>query len=41
MAQEKTSFEQFIEAVDADNKQFVQDLHGYLFDNGYKRQLVC
>jgi hypothetical protein len=34
MAQEKISFEQFIEAVDADNKPFVQDLHNFLLDNG-------
>jgi len=34
MAQEKITFEQFIEAVDADNKPFVQDLHKYLLDNG-------
>jgi len=36
MAQEKISFEQFTEAVDADNRQFVQDLHNYLLDNGCK-----
>jgi len=36
MAQEKISFEQFMEAVDADNKQFVQDFHDYLLENGCK-----
>jgi hypothetical protein len=36
MAQEKISFEQFIEVVDTDNKPFVQDLHNYLLDNGCK-----
>ena len=38
MAQEKIkiTFEQFIEAVDLDNKQFVQDLHNYLMENGCK-----
>ena len=36
MAQEKISFEQFFEAVEADNKPFVQDLHTYLIDNGCK-----
>jgi len=36
MAQEKINFEQFIEAVDMDNKPFVQDLHNYLLENGCK-----
>ena len=36
MAQEKITFEQFIEAVDTDNKPFVQDLHNYLLENGCK-----
>ncbi|MCL2034143.1 MAG: hypothetical protein FWG94_05355 [Oscillospiraceae bacterium] len=36
MTQAKISFEQFLEAVDADNKPFVQDLHNYLIDNGCK-----
>ena len=36
MAQEKISFEQFIEAVDANNQPFVKDLHNYLLDNGCK-----
>ena len=36
MAQVKINFEQFIEAVDLDNKPFVQDLHNYLLDNGCK-----
>ena len=36
MAQEKINFEQFFEAVDADNKPFVQELHNYLLDNGCK-----
>ena len=36
MAQTKISFEQFIEAVDTDNKPFVVDLHTYLLDKGAK-----
>jgi len=36
MAQEKISFEEFFETVDTDNKQFVQDLHTYLLENGCK-----
>jgi len=36
MSKEKISFEQFLEAVDADNKPFVQNLHNYLLDNGCK-----
>jgi len=36
MAQEKIIFEQFIEAVDADNKPFIQELHNYLMDNDCK-----
>jgi len=36
MAQDKITFEQFIEAVDAENKPFVQDLHNYLLENGCK-----
>ena len=36
MAQEKITFEQFIEAVGADNKLFVQDMHSYLLENGCK-----
>ena len=36
MAQEKITFEQFIQAVDADNKPFVQDLHKHLLENGCK-----
>jgi len=36
MAQAIISFEQFIEAVDTDNRQLVQDLHNYLLDNGCK-----
>ena len=36
MAQEKISFEQFIKAVDADNKPFVDGLHKYLLENGCK-----
>ena len=34
MAKEKINFGQFFEAVDVDNKRFVQDLHNYLLDNG-------
>jgi len=36
MAQEKITFEQFLEAVDTDNKPFVQELHSYMMDNGCK-----
>ena len=36
MTQEKITFEQFLEAVDAENKPFVQELHDYLLDNGCK-----
>ena len=36
MAQANINFEQFIEAVDLENKPFVQDLHKYLLDNGCK-----
>jgi hypothetical protein len=36
MIQEKVNFEQFLDAVDSDNKPFVQDLHSYLLDNGCK-----
>jgi len=36
MAKEKITFEQFFEAVDADNKSFTYDLHNYLLDNGCK-----
>jgi hypothetical protein len=36
MAQEKISFTQFLEAVDANNQPFVEDLHDYLLDNGCK-----
>ena len=36
MVQAKVSFEQFMEAVDADNKPFVEDLHAYLLENGCK-----
>ena len=36
MAQAKISFEQFIQAVDEDNKSFVEDLHAYLLENGCK-----
>ena len=36
MTQDKITFEQFIEAVDTDNKSFVEDLHKYLLDNGCK-----
>jgi len=36
MAQEKITFEQFFETVDADNKPFVQSLHNYLLENGCK-----
>ena len=36
MAQEKITFEQFLEAVEANNKAFIQDLHDYLTTNGCK-----
>ena len=36
MAQDKISYEQFLEATLAENKAFVQDLHTYLLDNGCK-----
>ena len=40
MAQEKISFEQFVNVVDIGNKPFVQDLHDYLLDNGCKATFV-
>lgn len=36
MAQEKITFEQFMEAVDAKNKSFIQDLHSHLLNKGCK-----
>jgi len=36
MAEEKLDFAQFLEAVDAENVAFIQDLHSYLMDNGCK-----
>ena len=36
MAQAKINFEQFIEAVDEDNKSFVEDLHAYMLEKGCK-----
>ena len=36
MTHKKLSFEQFLEAVDTNCHDFVWDLHGYLFDNGYR-----
>ena len=36
MAQVKISFEQFIQAVDMDNKPFVKDIHSCLLENGCK-----
>ena len=36
MAQEKMSFEQFVEVVEARDKAFVQDLHNYMHENGCK-----
>ena len=36
MAQEKPSFEQLLEAVDAQYQAFVLDLHNYLLNNGCK-----
>ena len=36
MAQEKIGFEQFIQAVDEDNKSFVENLHAYMLEKGCK-----
>lgn len=36
MTKVKMDFEQFMEAVEGDNKPFVQELHNYLLDNGCK-----
>jgi len=36
MAQEKLSLEDFLEAVDPNNKPFIQELHKYFLDNGCK-----
>jgi len=36
MAQEKISFEQFLEAVDKNYQKFISDLHSYMLDNGCK-----
>jgi len=36
MAQEKLSFEQFLEASDAGDHAFVQDLHSFMLNNGCK-----
>ncbi|MCL2547386.1 MAG: hypothetical protein FWE06_09455 [Oscillospiraceae bacterium] len=36
MAQEKIGFEQFLDAVDADNQAFIQELHTGLIDSGCK-----
>ena len=36
MAQPKIIFEQFIEAVDEDNKSFVEDLHAFMLEKGCK-----
>jgi hypothetical protein len=36
MAQMKLSYEQFLEAADASNRAFAQDLHGLLLGNGCK-----
>ena len=36
MAQEKISFEKFMESVDVNNRPFIQDLHDYLMNNGCK-----
>jgi len=33
---DKITYEQFFQALDADNQLFVQDLHKYLLDNGCK-----
>ncbi|MCL2427195.1 MAG: hypothetical protein FWD05_12780 [Oscillospiraceae bacterium] len=36
MAKEKISFEQFFETVEANNREFVQELHNYLLENNCK-----
>ena len=36
MAQINLSFEQFLDAVDADCRDFAHDLHNYMLDNGCK-----
>jgi len=39
MAQEKLSFEQFLEAVDISQRAFIHDVHNYLTDNGCKEKV--
>jgi len=36
MAQEKITFDQFLDTVENQNKPFIQDLHDYLLDSGCK-----
>ena len=36
MSQEKLSYEQFLETVDANDRDFVEGLNNYLLDNGCK-----
>jgi len=36
MAQEKLSFEKFLEAANVENHAYMQDLHDYMLDNGCK-----
>jgi len=36
MAKEKVTFEQFITSVSTEQQSYVQDLHGYLLENGCK-----
>ena len=36
MAQEKISFEQFLEAVEVNYRPFIEDLHNYLLESGCK-----
>jgi len=39
MAQEKISFEQFLDTVKSDFKPFIQELHNYFLDNGCKVEI--
>ena len=36
MAEAKLSYEQFLEAVDAENRAYMQELHDYMLSNGCK-----
>ena len=39
MAQEKISFDRFMEAVDVNHHPFIQELHGFFTDNGCKETI--